>query len=62
MDLAELFQRVIEEHRARINAAAEKYPGEPIQIQLDYHPQMKKVETVIRPSDRPKPFRIDSPL
>jgi hypothetical protein len=57
-DLAALLQRVIAEHADRINAAAEKYPDEPIEVELHWHPSRRKVETVVRASDRLAPFTL----
>jgi len=57
MDLASLLICVLEQNRARINAAAERFDG-PIALELSWHPTMRKVEAVIRPSDRLPPFRV----
>lgn len=60
VDLAALLKRVIDEHYERINAAAISHPDQPIEVVLSWHPKVRSVETIIRPSDRLKPFRVDA--
>lgn len=59
MDLAAVLLAAIEANRERINAAADRHAEQPVEVQFHWHPQMGKVETVIRPSDRLPTFRID---
>jgi hypothetical protein len=60
LDLAALLQRVIAEHADRINAAAESSPDVPIEVVLSWHPKVRSIETVVRPSDRLRPFKVDA--
>lgn len=57
MDLALLLQQAIAASREEINIAQGQHPGEPIQVLLDWHPRMQKVELVIRPSIRTAPYK-----
>ncbi len=58
VDLASILHAVIAEHADRINAAAAKFPDEPLAVRLDYHPRMGKVDLLITANDRPKPFHV----
>lgn len=57
-DLACLFAAAIVANRERLARAEAAYPGEPIQVVLDYQPAMKSVRLAIRPVDNAPPFRL----
>lgn len=57
VDLAALYIAAIEANRERINAAAARWPDEPIELSLHWHPEMGKVDPILRPSDRLPSYR-----
>lgn len=58
MDLVAELIRALEANRDRIQRAASTYPGEPIQIQLDWQPAVRTVRLSVRPTDNAPPFRV----
>lgn len=59
-DLADELARVIHANGERINRAASAYPGEPIQVVLDWQPAVRTVRLSVRPTDNAPPFRVDA--
>ena len=51
MGLAEVLAQAISDSRARINGIAELSPGRVIQVELSWHPTMKRCAIVLRVVD-----------
>lgn len=57
--LSGILSDVIREHEQRINDLAERYPDQPLEIVLNWHPQMAKVDVVVRVVDHLPPYRVE---